>query len=131
MISIPADLPDSLKTLQDLISLLGDDAAAAKERVTEMQKATSDLRDTINASQTERANFVAAQTEHKRTLDKATAEQAKRLATAQSEFDTECARRKSELDSRAAQLAQLQAKTNSPPASNSTFSPGNDHQQRN
>jgi len=105
----PGDLPVTLQTLSDLVSLLAD-PAAAKQRVADMQAATTALRQAIDEQKTQTAAFAVAQAEYQETLDRATAEQAERLAAAQSEFDTECARRKSELDSRADQLSQLQAR---------------------
>ena len=107
--SLPADLPQTLGTLSDLITLLAD-PAAAKERVAEMQKASAEFREAIEASKAERAAFALAETAHQEALDKSATEHAAMLAANQTDFDTACAKTKSELDSRADELAQLQAK---------------------
>jgi hypothetical protein len=106
---IPADLPPTLQTLSDLVSLLSD-PAATKQRITEMQTATAALQQAADAQKTQMAAFAVAEAAHQEALDAATAEQAERLAAAQSGFDAACARRKSELDARDAELAQLQAR---------------------
>ena len=109
MPTIPPDLPVTLQTLSDALALLSN-PEAAKARVAE-------LRDAVESSKTERANFVAAfskasadQAAHQEALDAATAEHAAKLAADQAAFDTACAARKSALDDREATLSQLQAK---------------------
>ena len=105
----PADVPATLATLSDLVSLRAD-AKAAMQRVAEMQKASEEYRDAAEALRIERANFALAEATHNEALSKATAEQADKLAAERLAFDQATAARKSELDSRADQLTVLQAK---------------------
>jgi hypothetical protein len=105
----PADLPQTLNTLSALIALLAD-PKAAQERVAEMQKASEELRNAIDASKVETAGFAVAKAAHQGDLAKATAAHANKLAGERTAFDAECSRRKSDLDSQADQVARLKAK---------------------
>src|ERR1700694_3017877 len=64
----PADLPATMQTLSDLVSLLAD-PVAAKQRVADLQAATAAFRDAIEKSKTERATFDVAQVTHRKRLD--------------------------------------------------------------
>jgi hypothetical protein len=105
---IPADLPPTLQTLSDLVSLLAD-PAATKQRITEMQTATAALQQAADEQKTQMAAFAVAEASHQEAIDKATAEASEKIAADQTAFDAECARRKAELDQREAQIAQLQS----------------------
>jgi hypothetical protein len=107
---LPADVPATLQTLSDLLSLLAD-PAAAKQRVAEMQTATAAFQQAADDQKTQIAAFAVAEADHQRAIDAATDEHVAKLAADQATFDTECARRKAELDARAAQIGQLQRDT--------------------
>src|SRR5258707_1817377 len=106
MPAIPTDLPVTLQTLSDLISLLAD-PGAAKQRLADMQATIATLQQSADEQKTQIAAFTVAKADHQRTLKAATAEQAAKLAADKAAFDAECARRKSDLDNRESQLTQL------------------------
>jgi hypothetical protein len=106
---IPADLPATLTTLQDLVSLLAD-PAAAKQRITEMQTATAALQQAADEQKTQMAAFAVAEAAHQEAIDKATTEASEKIAADQAAFDAACTARKSELNARDAELTQLQAR---------------------
>jgi hypothetical protein len=102
------DTPATLETLSNLVALLSD-PAASKLRVSELQTASADLKKAVEESKAKQAAFALAAADHKAALDQQAAEAAAKLSQAQSGFDTECARRKSELDAREAKLAELES----------------------
>jgi chromosome segregation ATPase len=108
-LTIPADLPVTLETLQNLVSLLAN-PDATKQRITEMQTATATLQQAIDEQKTQMAAFAVAEASHQEAINAATDEHAAKLAADQAAFNSECARRKSELDARDAELSQLQAR---------------------
>jgi hypothetical protein len=107
--TIPADLPVTLQTLGDLISLLADPAASSR-RVAEIANATADLRDATEKSKAAQAEFVIAQAAHLKILDQQASDAAEALARQKGDFDTECKRRTLELNTREAELTALQTK---------------------
>ena len=106
---LPADVPATLQTLSDLVSLLADPAAAAK-RVADLQAATAAFQQAADDHKTQAAGFAVAKADHQKALAAATAEQKAMLAAAQTEHDAACNARKAELDNRADQLSRLVAK---------------------
>ena len=98
---IPADLPATLATLK--IDPLLADAAAIKQRITEMQTATAAFQQAADEKKTQIAAFAVAEAAHQQALENASAEASEKISADQAAFDAECARRKAELDQREAQ----------------------------
>ena len=107
--TMPADVPQTVQTLTDLVTLIAD-PTATKKRLAELQVAIGSLQNATDEQKKQSAAFSLAQADHQRALDEATAVQSEKVAKERSDFDTACAHRKSELDDRDHQLSRLEAK---------------------
>jgi hypothetical protein len=112
--TIPADLPVTLQTLGDLISLLADPAASSR-RVAEIANATADLRDATAdlRAATEKSKaaedaLIIAQAAHLNILDQQASAAAEAQARQKGDFDTACNKRTADLNDREAALIALQ-----------------------
>lgn len=105
---LPADVPATLQTLSDLVSLLAD-PAAAKQRVADMATATASYQQAADDHKNQIAAFAVAEADHQQALDKATAEAADKVLADQAAFNADYATRKAELDQREAQLIEQEA----------------------
>jgi hypothetical protein len=93
------DTPATLETLSNLVGLLSD-PVASKARVAELAAASAEFKRAVEESKAQQASFALAFSDHRAALEQQAAEAAAAIFAAQNEFDTECARRKSELDAR-------------------------------
>jgi hypothetical protein len=107
---LPADLPPTLQTLQDLVKLLADPAATS-QRLAELQTATAAMQQAADEHKTQIAAFAVAEAAHQDAIDKAATEASEKIAADRTAFDAECAGRKAGLDQREAQIALLQRDT--------------------
>jgi hypothetical protein len=106
-ISVP-DIPATLQTLSDLVSILSDPAGSAT-RVAELQAATAALQQASAESRAQIAAFTIAEQDHKNLLAQREADAAERLTADRSAFDAECKRRMDEISAREANVKELQA----------------------
>jgi hypothetical protein len=102
------DVPASLETLSNMLILLSD-PEKSKARVAELAAASAALQQQTADNKAAIAAFIVAEADHKAALAQQAAEADAKLRAALSEFDAECARRKSELDDREARLTELQS----------------------